>query len=103
MKLGGSMPHSQGPSNNPKAESSQFLVLMLISLRSILILSSHLRLGHPKRLFPAGEILKKAVKLSLIQRTLVTMGKPVLSHGSGKNRIFVVVFFKIKVESRQAK
>ena len=50
------MPHSQG------LNQSQFLVLIPICLRSILILSSHLRLGLPKGLFPAGvpvEILKE--------------------------------------------
>ena len=51
MDPGGSMLHSQGLSNNP---STQFLALIPISLRSILILSSHLRLGLPKDPFPAG-------------------------------------------------
>ena len=36
------------------AESTQFFVLTLISLRSILILPYQLRLGLPKGLFPAG-------------------------------------------------
>ena len=44
-----SMPHSQ-----ERSKSTQFLVLIPISLRSILILSSHLRLGLPKGLFPVG-------------------------------------------------
>ena len=38
----------------PRAESTQFLILIPISLRSILILSAHLRLGLPKGLIPAG-------------------------------------------------
>jgi hypothetical protein len=35
-------------------ESTQFLVLIPISSRPILILSSHLRLGLPKGLYPVG-------------------------------------------------
>ena len=40
------------------AESTQFLVLMHISLRYILILSSHLHLGLDKNLLPAGVSVK---------------------------------------------
>ena len=40
------------------AESTQFLILIPISLRSILIFSSHLCLGLPKGLFPVGVPLK---------------------------------------------
>ena len=56
MEPGGSMSHSQGLSNNPYPEQNQqkFHVLIPISLRYILIFSSHLRLGLPKRLFPVG-------------------------------------------------
>ena len=52
------MPHSQGLSNNPYPEANQpnFSYLTPISLRLILILSSHLRLGFPKVLFPVGLI-----------------------------------------------
>jgi hypothetical protein len=53
------MPHSQEISNNylqSCAESTQFLALISISLRSILILSSHLRLGLPKGIF---SVIKK--------------------------------------------
>ena len=64
METGGSMPHSQRLSNNPipKQNQPKFLVLTPISVRSILILSSHLCLGLPKGLFPAVvpvKILKK--------------------------------------------
>ena len=45
----GSMPHSQSLC---WAESTQFLVLTTLSLRSILIFSSCLRLDIPKDLFP---------------------------------------------------
>ena len=60
MEPEGSMPHSQGLSNNPYSEpkSTQFLVLIPISLRSILILSLHLCLGLPTGLFPLGVHVK---------------------------------------------
>ena len=60
MEPGGSIPHSQGLSYNayPDPESTQFLVLIPISLRSILILFSHLRLGLPKGLVSLGYLLK---------------------------------------------
>ena len=71
MEPGGSMPHSQGLSNNSYPEPNHFLVLMPISSRSILILSSHLRLGLPKGLFPVGLPVKilKALLLSSILAT----------------------------------
>ena len=53
-----SMLNSQGFSNNPYSEQTQFLVLTLISLRSILILPSHLRLGLPKGIFPLDLLAK---------------------------------------------
>ena len=41
MEPGGSMPHSQGFSNNEsRVETTQFLVLTTISLKFILMLSS---------------------------------------------------------------
>ena len=54
MEPGGSMPHSQEFSNNPYPEPNQpnYPAMIPISSRSILILSSHLRLGLPKGLFP---------------------------------------------------
>ena len=51
------------------AESTLFLVLKPISLKFILILSSHLRLGLPKGLFPAGvpvKILKALLPSSIL-------------------------------------
>ena len=54
MEPGGSMPHSQELPNNPYPE----LVLTPISLRFIVILSSHLRLGLPKYLFLVGVPVK---------------------------------------------
>ena len=55
MEPGGSMPHSQGLSNNSYPEPNQpNYPHWYISSRYILILSSHLRLGLPKGLFPVG-------------------------------------------------
>ena len=52
---GGSMRYSQGLSKNPYPEPNESNSLYWhISTRSILILSSHLRLGLPKGLFPVG-------------------------------------------------
>ena len=64
-----SMPHSWGPSNNPYP--IQFLVLITISVRSILVLFSHLRLGFPKGLFPAG-VPVKILKALLPSSNLAT-------------------------------
>ena len=66
-----SIPHSQRASSNPYPEPNQpkFLVLIPIYLRSILILSSHLRLGIPIGLFPAGlpvKILKAVLPSSIL-------------------------------------
>ena len=47
-----------------RAEPTQFLVLIPTSLKSILILSSHLRLGLPKGLFPVGLPVKVLKELS---------------------------------------
>ena len=73
MEPGGLMPHSQGLSNNPYPEPNQpnLPSLIPISSRSILILSSHLRLGLPKGLFPVGLPVKilKALLLSSILAT----------------------------------
>ena len=72
MELGGSMQHSQGVSSNPYPQPNQpnTGVLIPISLTSILIFSSHLRLGLPN-LFPAGILVKisKALLLSSILAT----------------------------------
>ena len=53
MQPGGSVPHSQGISNNflSWAEFIQIPVLTHFSLGSILV-SSHLLLGQPRGLFP---------------------------------------------------
>ena len=66
MEPGGWMSHSQGLSNN---HLSQFLVLVPIYLRSILILCSHIRLGLPKGLFPVVvpvKIFKKLLPPSIL-------------------------------------
>ena len=69
MKLEGSMQHSQGLSNNPYPELNQPNSSFYTYLRSILTLSSHLRLGLPKGLFPVGvpvKILKELLPSSIL-------------------------------------
>ena len=71
MECGGSMPHSQGLSNNPYPELNQpnSTYWIPISLRSILILSSHLCLCLPKGIFPVGlhvQILKAFLPSSIL-------------------------------------
>ena len=64
MEPGGSMPHSQGLSNNHYPEPNQ-----PISLRSILICSCHLLLGLSKGIFPVGllvKILKALLPFSIL-------------------------------------
>ena len=63
------MPHSQGPTNNLYPEPNQSIVLIPTYLRSILILSSHLRLGLPNGLFSVGlpvKILKTLILTSIL-------------------------------------
>ena len=65
------MQHSQELSNNPYPKPNQpnYPQLVPISSRSILILSSHLRLGLPKGLFPVGlsvKILKAVLPSSIL-------------------------------------
>ena len=70
MELGSSMLHSQGLSNNLyPVELTQFLTLRSISLRSILILSTHICLGLPKGLLPVGLPVKifKLYDLKILQ------------------------------------
>jgi len=52
MEPEGSLPCSQGPDTGPRC--IQCTPSHSISLRSVLILSSHLRLGLPTGLFPSG-------------------------------------------------
>ena len=64
MEPGGSMPHSQGLSNNSYPEPNQ-----LNCPHWYLILSSHQRLGLPKGLFPVGlpvKILKALLPSSIL-------------------------------------
>ena len=61
------------------AKSTQFLVLIPISLRSILILSSNLRLGLLKGIFPVG-LPVKILKVLLPSYILATMPCPSHHH-----------------------
>ena len=64
MNIGGSM-RSQGPPINQPF----YLALAPVRLRSILRLSSHVRLGLPKGLFPVGvpaKILKALLPFSIL-------------------------------------
>jgi hypothetical protein len=54
MEPEGSLPCSQEPSTVPYLEPDQSNLYHPISLRSILILSTHLRLGLHNGLFPSG-------------------------------------------------
>ena len=54
MEPEGSSPHTQAPSTCPWARPIQSSYPNPTSWRSILILSSHLRLGLPSGLFPSG-------------------------------------------------
>ena len=62
----GSMPHSQGLSNNPNPKPNQ--PNYNYNQGSILILSSYLRLGLPKGLFPVGFPVK------ILKALLLTIG-----------------------------
>ena len=79
MEPGGSVRHWQDFSNDSYSwtESTQFLVLIPISLRSILILSSHLRLGLPvnilKALLPSSIVATCPVHLNLIDVITLTI------------------------------
>ena len=63
------MLHSLGKQFLSSAESTQFIVLIPISLRSILIVSYHLRLDLPKGFFPVG-LSVKILKVVLPSSTL---------------------------------
>ena len=65
MECGGSMPDSQGLSNNPYPEPNQPNTLYCI------ILSSHLRLGLPNGLFPVG-LPDNIFKVLLLSSILAT-------------------------------
>ena len=70
MEPEGSMPHSQGLSNNPYPERINPIPhIDMYFLTSILILSSHIRLSLPKGLFPVGlptKILKTLVNYAIL-------------------------------------
>ena len=66
------MPHSQGsPITCSMSRINQILRMIHIYLRPILILSSHLRLGLPKGLFPVS-LPVKTLKVLLPSSILVT-------------------------------
>ena len=72
MEPGGSILHSQGLSNNPYPEPNHSISRSdTCFFQFILILSSHLRLGLPKDIFPAGVPVKilKALLPSFILAT----------------------------------
>ena len=72
-----SMPHSQGPSNNPYPQPNNS------SSRSIITLFSNLCVGFPGGLFPVGLAIKifKALSVSSSFKNIITFfGYPPSSH-----------------------
>ena len=63
------------------AESTQFPALTPISSRSILILSSHLRLGLPKGLFPVGLPVKLLLFIIIIIAIVITIINVIIING----------------------
>ena len=91
------MPHSQGLSNNPYPEPNQPNYLQLpaltpISSRSILTLSSHLRLGLPKGLFPIKvQIFNFFFQIQWQNQGLFDQ----YNDPSGRTEIWLTVFFHL--------
>jgi hypothetical protein len=73
METEGSLPRSQEPSTGPYPEPDGSNPYNLIPLRSILILSTHLRLGLPSGPFPSGFLtnILYAFLLSYFWQTLL--------------------------------
>jgi hypothetical protein len=69
MEPEGSLPHSQQPATCPYPEPDEYSPCHLTSRRSILILSSHIRLGLLSGLFPSGFPTKPPVRTSLLHHT----------------------------------
>ena len=95
MEPGGSMPHSQGLSNNPVswAESTQFPALIPISSRSILILSSHLRLSLPKGLFPVDLPVK--ILKALLPYSILATWSAHNNNNNNNNKIIIIIIIII--------
>jgi hypothetical protein len=68
MKPQSSLPHSQEPAMCPYPEPAQSITLNHTSLRSVLILSSHLLPVLPSGLFPSGKVkrLRKVINNDVI-------------------------------------
>ena len=78
MEPGGLNPHLQGLSNNPypKPYQPSFYYLSPISLRSILIMSTRLRLGLPEDIFPVGlrfKMLKALLSTSILTTSILVL------------------------------
>ena len=102
MEPGGSMSHSQVLPISPSwAESTQLFVLLPIYLRSIIILSSHLRLSLPKGFFPVGlpvKILKALLPSSNLATWPAHLNLLDLIYKNNEIESLIVTVFLAKLE-----
>ena len=88
-----SMPHSQGLFNNPYPEPNQpkYPHWYLSNIDTILILSSHICLGHPKGLFP--------VSLPVIESTPTILHSDYMSCPSQSSRFNHPEYIRLTVQT----
>ena len=105
MESRGSVSHSQGLSNNPYPKANETsLVLTPISIKSILIFSSHLRLFLPKGLFAVGlsvKILNAFLPSFIVHTDVIYMQiTESLYYFCNRNQHFShMIIFRLNIES----